>query len=139
MNRQEKKYRIIYDDLRKVKNELANLRSNQVNIIKTLEDVNKRKRHEVRDINHVLEKHSCPLCQQDLEDTLDVRMVKNINIEDLSQVSLELQRLISETNRHIEKKEHVYSKHLSRLNGYNKLLKGTKESHDEILKIQGIF
>lgn len=137
LNRQEKKYRIIYDDLRKVKNELANLRSNQVNIIKTLEDVNKRKRHEVRDINHVLEKHSCPLCQQDLEDTLDVRMVKNINIEDLSQVSLELQRLISETNRHIEKKEHVYSKHLSRLNGYNKLLKGTKESHDEILKIQG--
>ncbi|MCR2204172.1 hypothetical protein NSX51_24385, partial [Salmonella enterica] len=32
---------------------------------------------------------------------------------------------------------HVYSKHLSRLNGYNKLLNGTKESHDEILKIQG--
>ncbi|EJU8175590.1 hypothetical protein N5R23_001457, partial [Enterococcus faecalis] len=95
LDRQESEYRTVYFDLQKTKNELSDLRSNYVRITKTLEDVSVRKRHEEKDVEHVLHEHTCPLCRQDLEDTLDVRIVKNINIEDLSQVSLELQSFIS--------------------------------------------
>lgn len=137
LDRQESEYRAVYFDLQKTKNELSDLRSNYVRITKTLEDVSVRKRHEEKDVEHVLHEHTCPLCRQDLEDTLDVRIVKNINIEDLSQVSLELQRFISSAKRKIEEKESVYKDHLKRLNKYNKILKSTKESQNEILKIQG--
>ncbi|NVN58131.1 hypothetical protein GM551_02995 [Enterococcus avium] len=137
LDRQESEYRTVYFDLQKTKNELSDLRSNYVRITKTLEDVSVRKRHEEKDVEHVLHEHTCPLCRQDLEDTLDVRIVKNINIEDLSQVSLELQSFISSAKRKIEEKESVYKDHLKRLNKYNKILKSTKESQNEILKIQG--
>ncbi|KPG69757.1 hypothetical protein [Enterococcus sp. RIT-PI-f] len=137
LDRQESEYRAIYSDLQKTKNELSDLRSNYVKITKTLEDVSIRKRHEEKDVKQVLHEHICPLCRQDLEDTLDVRIIKNINIEDLSQVSLELQSFISSAKRKIEEKESVYKVHLKRLNKYNKILKGTKESQNEILKIQG--
>ncbi|MFB8625178.1 hypothetical protein [Enterococcus casseliflavus] len=137
LDRQESEYRAVYSDLQKTKNELSNLRSNYVKITKTLEDVSVRKRHEEKDVEHVLNQHTCPLCRQDLEDTLDVRIVKNINIEDLSQVSLELQSFISSAKRKIEEKESVYKNHLKRLNNYNKILNATKESQNEILKIQG--
>ena len=137
LDRQESEYRAVYSDLQKTKNELSNLRSNYVKITKTLEDVSVRKRHEEKDVEHVLHQHTCPLCRQDLEDTLDVRIVKNINIEDLSQVSLELQSFISSAKRKIEEKESVYKNHLKRLNNYNKILNATKESQNEILKIQG--
>lgn len=137
LDRHESEYRTVYFDLQKTKNELSDLRSNYVRITKTLEDVSVRKRHEEKDVEHVLHEHTCPLCRQDLEDTLDVRIVKNINIEDLSQVSLELQSFISSAKRKIEEKESVYKDHLKRLNKYNKILKSTKESQNEILKIQG--
>lgn len=137
LNKQENQYRKVYSDLKKTKDKLTRLRNEQAEISESLKEIQSRKSIETRDLKKVISHHTCPLCEQNLEDSLEVRLVKNINIEDLLQVSLELQRLLEKNKKNISKSEQTYYEFLQKLNGYKKILRGSQKNQEEIIQIQG--
>lgn len=137
LNRREDEYRVIYKELKKVKNRLIKLRDSHAETISMLEDINKHKQAETNELDKIIKNHSCPLCMQNLFDSLEIRMMKNINLEDLSQTSLDLQRLLVATEKDIKKEESKYYNYSKKLKDYKKILRGSKKNQDEIIKMQG--
>lgn len=137
LNKQEKQYREVYSDLKKTKDKLTRLRNEQAEISESLKEIQTKKGLEQRELKKVISDHTCPLCEQNLEDSLEVRLVKNINIEDLLQVSLELQRLLGKNKKDISKSEETYYGFLQKLNDYKKILRGSRKNQEEIIQIQG--
>lgn len=137
LNRREGEYREIYNDLKKIKDKLIKLRNRHAEILYSLENVKEHKRVEANDLQKIMTDHTCPLCRQDLYDSLEIRVIKNINLEDLSQTSLDLQKILVKTEKAIEKEEEKYSNYSNRLNKYKKILRGSRKNQDEIIKMQG--
>lgn len=137
LNKKETEYRAVYSELKSIKDKLTKLRNTQAEVLVSLDNIRTQNRREVRDLNQVLKEHSCPLCKQNIEDTLEVRLNKNINIEDLSELSLSLQMLDVKTKKDIEKEEKKYQKSLEKLQEYRKILRGSRKSQDEVIRVQG--
>lgn len=137
LNRREAEYRAVYSELKKIKDKLTNLRNTQAEILVSLNNVRTHIRSEERDLTKVLKEHNCPLCKQDLKDTLEVRVIKNINIEDLSDATLSLQKLDVKTKRAIQKEENNYKRNLQKLQEYKKILRGSRKNQEEIIQMQG--
>ncbi|HGD7092163.1 TPA: hypothetical protein QFF52_002309 [Enterococcus faecium] len=137
LNRREDEYRKIYSNLKKIKDKLIRLRNSHAEILFSLENVKYHKRIEDSDLRKIMKEHTCPLCRQDLHDTLEIRVIKNINLEDLSQTSLDLQKVLLKTEKDIEKEEETYYKYSNKLKEYKKILRGSVKNQDEIIKMQG--
>lgn len=137
LNKREADYRAVYSELKKIKDKLTNLRNTQAELLVSLDNVRTHIRSEERELTEVLKDHNCPLCKQDLKDTLEVRVIKNINIEDLSDATLSLQKLDVKTKRAIQKEEKNYKKNLQKLQEYKRILRGSRKNQEEIIQIQG--
>ncbi len=137
LNKREADYRAVYSELKKIKDKLTNLRNTQAELLVSLDNVRAHIRSEEKDLTEVLKDHNCPLCKQDLKDTLEVRVIKNINIEDLSDATLSLQKLDVKTKRAIQKEEKNYKKNLQKLQEYKRILRGSRKNQEEIIQIQG--
>ncbi|EGO8088252.1 hypothetical protein [Enterococcus faecalis] len=137
LNRRESEYSEVYAELKRIKDKLIRLRNSQTEISAYLEEIKSQKKSENKDLEKIITEHNCPLCRQEIHDDLEIRVIKNINIEDLSQTSLELQQLFVKREKDISKEEKNYSQYLQKLNEYKKILRGSRKNQEEIIRVQG--
>lgn len=137
LNRREGEYRETYNDLKRIKDKLIKLRNSHAEILSSLENIKEHRSIENNDLKKIMSDHTCPLCRQDIHDTLEIRVIKNINLEDLSQTSLDLQKVLVKTEKDIEKEEEKYYKYSNKLKEYKRILRGSRKNQEEIIKMQG--
>uniref|UniRef100_UPI00403EF8D6 hypothetical protein n=1 Tax=Candidatus Enterococcus willemsii TaxID=1857215 RepID=UPI00403EF8D6 len=135
LNRQEEKYRKIYSNLKKTKDKLFRLRNTHAATVAHLHELKIIKNKEHKELDNVVNHGTCPTCSQEISDTLEIRLNKNINISDITHISLDLQALLAKTEKDISKNEKIYSEYLQKLNEYKKILRGSRKNQDEIIQI----
>lgn len=137
LDRKETEYKNTYSELKKIKNRLTKLRHEQSEALTAIDNISIHEKKEIKELTVIMKEHSCPLCKQDIEDSLNIRMDKNINLGDLAQASLYLQKVIEENKKKIQKEEKCYYELSKKITNYKKILRGSKKETDDFIKLQG--
>ena len=84
-------------------------------------------------------KHRCPLCDSEIADTLQLRVMKYNTDDDIILLSSDLQISIGQTDKKIAELEVEYKAGLSKLSAYEESLGSKRAEINDVLKHQGLI
>lgn len=113
--------------------ELRNEREDLLSALNSLNDIGKLNEKQITSLNH----HSCPFCNSQLEDTLDLRLAKYNTGDDIILLSNDMQISIGGIERKIEKHESLYIEWLVKLEKYDESLGEKTDEINDVLTHRG--
>ncbi|WP_312906952.1 hypothetical protein [Tissierella praeacuta] len=136
LDKTKEEYEEIVNALGKGKTKLMKLRNEKSSIedsLKELVSTRNITEKEIKDLNN----HLCPVCNSEIDNTLNLRVKRHSKVEDFILLYNELDKLSLDINKQIEKEEEKYSGYLIRLKKYEENMKINSKSIGDILKLKG--
>ncbi|ALB46196.1 hypothetical protein [Clostridium beijerinckii] len=131
-------YRKIIDILNRIKKGLIKLRNEKEDLLVELKDLeifNKNCEKNVKQLN----RHKCPHCNSEIQDTLDEKIKRYNEIDDILYLKYEIEDSILKIERKIELEEKKYKDELVNLNEYESRLKINSKDINDIIKYKGFI
>lgn len=138
INEYKAEYNKIINALNRIKKDLMKLRNNKEDLImelKNLEIFNKESEKDIKKLN----KHKCPHCNSEVQNTLDKKIKVYNDIDDILYLKYEIENNILIIERKIELQENKYKDELLKLNEYESKLKINSKDIDDIIKYKGLI
>ena len=138
VERTKERYVFIANSLSDIRSKLIDLRNEKAEIlslIQTLKILDKDNEKQIKSLNN----HTCPLCQSDLDNPVELRVKKYNTSEDIILMQNNLQIAVSELERKIEKQESEYKKWLCELKKYEDSLAQKHGAIDDVLAHKGFI
>lgn len=138
MDESKAEYRRIIDVLNKIEKGLMKLRNEKEDLLIELKDLdifNKSCEKNVKQLN----KHKCPHCNSEVQDTLDEKIKIYNEIDDILYLKYEIENNILKIEMKIELEEKKYKDQLINLNEYESKLKINSKDINDIIKYKGFI
>lgn len=138
IERTKEQYVSIANALSETRSKLISLRNDRaeiLNLISTLKLIDNDNEKQIKSLNN----HICPLCKSNVDDTVDLRIIKYNTSEDIVLLSNNMQIAVSEIERKINKHESEYKSWLQKLRQYEESLAAKHGEIDDVLAHKGLI
>ncbi|APO46698.1 hypothetical protein BS614_23405 [Paenibacillus xylanexedens] len=136
LEKSKEEYSEIVAGLKKVKNKLIELRNNKYDLEVSIEEVVKKRGKDTKYFK-LIEDHTCLVCQQKVEDEIQMRIKQSNQLEDYYILQDEFERLSIDVDRELKRKEEEYQTFLYKLEVYENKLKIKESRVSDSLKHLG--
>lgn len=138
IERSKQKYSSIAKSLSETRTKLIELRNEKDELQRSLHSLEHLGKLNENHISSLLI-HRCPLCDSEVSDTLNLRIMKYNTNDDIILLSSDLQISISQTDKKIAQLEAEYKDVLSKLSAYEESLGSKTAEVNDVLKHQGLI
>lgn len=138
IERSKQQYSTIAQSLSDIRGKLIDLRNEKDELYRSLHSLEHLGKLNEKHISSLL-KHRCPLCDSEIADTLQLRVMKYNTDDDIILLSSDLQISIGQTDKKIAELEINYKAGLSRLSAYEESLGSKNAEINDVLKHQGLI
>jgi hypothetical protein len=138
IERSKQQYSSIAQALSGIRAKLIELRNEKDELYRSLQLLEHLGKLNEKHISSLL-KHKCPLCNSEVPDAIQLRVMKYNTNDDIILLSSDLQISIAQTDKKIAQLEAEYKDGLSKLNAYEESLGSKKTEINDILKHQGLI
>lgn len=131
-------YASIVNKMSETKKRLIELRNEEYELVQNIKELNislDLTNKEMKNLN----RHLCPTCNTEVENTLDIRVKKYSDIEDIFLLKNEIEGAILKIHKKIEHQETIYNQTLSLLSEYESRLNINSKEINDVLKHKGFI
>lgn len=130
-------YNNIIKNLDRVKKALIDLRNQKLEYEMAIEDLKRATKDNEKEIES-LNRHICPVCASNIEDTVKHRSERYHRSENIALINLDLKRDLADVENEINKKAEEYKDLLALMDSYEEKMKLESKQVEDILRHQGL-